>query len=174
MNGVTAALVRERFHYDPDTGVFTWRTLVCRGGRSVGDVAGSKDSKGYWRLRINGCQYAGHRVAWLYVTGIWPTLQIDHINGCRADNRWANLREANAWQNAANTKLSAVNRTGVKGVSWQPCGRKWRATIRVRGQYLHLGSFAEFDDAVRAREMASRLHFGEFARDELPSDRVGA
>jgi hypothetical protein len=69
----------------------------------AGDVAGgANNGDRYRRIRVDNQLYQAHRLAWLYMTGEWPSNGIDHINGHRADNRWANLREATQSQNMAN------------------------------------------------------------------------
>ena len=88
---LTAERLRERLHYDAGTGVFTRR--VGSGHARTGEMAGSVHSTGYVRISIDGGKYTAHCLAWLYVHGVWPPDQIDHINGNRSDNRIANLRE---------------------------------------------------------------------------------
>ena len=56
-------------------------------------MAGSVHSTGYVRIGVDGGKYTAHCLAWLYTHGVWPSDQIDHINGNRSDNRIANLRE---------------------------------------------------------------------------------
>ena len=51
------------------------------------------------------------------------------------------------------------NTSGVPGVDWRSSKRLWRAAICFKGKRYYLGSFARFEDAVRARKQAeSRLH----------------
>jgi HNH endonuclease len=88
---LTAERLRERLHYDAETGVFTRR--VGSSNARAGDVAGSVHSTGYVRISIDGGKYTAHCLAWFYVHGVWPSDQIDHINRNRSDNRIANLRE---------------------------------------------------------------------------------
>jgi hypothetical protein len=88
---LTAERLREQLRYDAETGVFTRR--VESGHACVGDVAGSVHSTGYVRIGIDGWKYTAHHLAWLYVHGVWPSDQIEHINRKRSDNRIANLRE---------------------------------------------------------------------------------
>ena len=88
---LTAERLRERLHYDAGTGVFTRR--VGSGHARAGDMAGTIHSTGYVRISIDGGKYTAHHLAWLYVHGVWPSDQIEHINRKRSDNRIANLRE---------------------------------------------------------------------------------
>jgi hypothetical protein len=88
---LAAERLRERLRYDGGTGVFTRR--VGSGHARAGEIAGSVHSTGYVRIGIDGGKYTAHRLAWLYVHGVWPSDQIDHINRNRSDNRIANLRE---------------------------------------------------------------------------------
>jgi hypothetical protein len=95
MSKPTQARLREVFDYDPESGVLTWRlTLSNRAlvGAPVGYLTPRGD--GYPRLRLDGQMFLSHRVIWCWMTGEWPKLVVDHINGVRSDNRWANLREA--------------------------------------------------------------------------------
>jgi hypothetical protein len=88
------------FSYDPDTGLFT--RLVTTGSRSqAGEIAGSKDSQGYWQISINHRVHRAHRLAWLYMMGEWPDAEIDHRDLNRSNNRWSNLRPATRAQNEA-------------------------------------------------------------------------
>ncbi len=63
-----------------------------------------------------------HRAIWAWHNGCFPTLQIDHINGKRFDNRIENLREVSPsenmrnmvypWKPNARTGLPGVNKNG--------------------------------------------------------------
>jgi hypothetical protein len=160
---ITAARLRELLHYDQETGLFTWR--VDKGYRiKAGDPAGHDNWHGYLRVRVDGKVYYLHRLAWLYVHGVWPAQEIDHINGVRDDNRIENLREATAKQNSANTRRSRRNKSGVKGVHWVARLGKWRATIRICGFNRCLGCFEQLEDAAAAYRVAAEAQFGEFYR----------
>jgi HNH endonuclease len=158
---VTAERLRELLNYDPETGVFTWRLAD---GRLVtgGDVAGTRHSRGYIVISVGGRRYFAHRLAWLYVTGAWPTHHIDHVNGVAHDNRIANLREATPAQNTRNGKLHRDNKSGLKGVS--RAGNHWRATIGIGRRTVHLGCFKTPEAAHAAYCVAARKHHGEFHR----------
>jgi hypothetical protein len=84
--------LQELLHYDPETGTLTWKQ--SRGRVSKGQVAGSLGNRGYLHVRCFGRLWLAHRIAWKLQTGAEPKagLVIDHLNGDRADNRWANIR----------------------------------------------------------------------------------
>jgi hypothetical protein len=145
---LTAERLRELLAYDPETGAFTWR--VRSGGKStVGSPAGCDDASGYRKIRVDGRNYYGHRLAFLHMTGTWPQDQADHINRDRADNRWANLREADRSLNARNTGARQRNKLGVKGVHRIP-GGSFRAAIHCDGQTRRLGCFSTIEEASAA------------------------
>ena len=98
--------LRGLFSYDEGTGVLTWRDApgFLRGSMR----AGGRLKSGYRRIRADldgsGRQcYKEHRVIYKWMTGEEPPM-IDHINGIRDDNRWENLRAADATLNRRNTK----------------------------------------------------------------------
>lgn len=149
--------------YDPDTGAFIW-TKPTHARIAVGAIAGGKKSDGYVRILLNGRSVSAHRAAWLLMTGEWPAAQIDHINGNRSDNRWANLREADVDQNLANRPVMPSSRSLLKGVYWSPRHRRFGARIRTNGTRKFLGYFATADEASSAYEAEARERYGEFFR----------
>jgi hypothetical protein len=159
---ITAERLRELLHYDPETGVFTWR--LPRRGVRAGYEAGASRSDGYRRIQVDGRVIYAHRLAWPYMTGEWPDAEIDHINGDPSDNRIVNLRPATRSQNSANGRKPSDNTSGLKGVSWHARGRKWRAQIVVNGKCRHLGLFDCPAAAHAAYLAATEKFFGEYAR----------
>jgi hypothetical protein len=162
---LTAERLRELLHYDPETGVFTWRARRSNFSRyGIGDVAGCVNPVGYRRIGWGKTYYPAHRLAWLYMTGEWPSGAIDHINCVKDDNRLANLRVATTAQNRANARKSSNNTSGFKGVVWHRKMCRWMAGIKVNGRSLHLGYFDCPAEAHTAYVKAAKEHFGEFAR----------
>lgn len=157
---VMANDLRSQFRYDPDTGYF-WR--LRRIGRAKPGVPAGSGAHGYVLIGINNGQIYAHRLAWLYMTGEWPSGEIDHINGCKSDNRWANLRTASRSENQANTSIPTHNTSGVLGVGWDKRRRTWRAYIKVNRKYVHLGHHPDIESAILARRAAEQRHFGPFA-----------
>src|SRR5690606_25089373 len=68
------------------------------------------------------------------------------------------------WENRANQNYNQRKRkdntSGRVGVYWVKRRHKWLAAIDVGGEFLHLGFFLDFDDAVRAREEAELKYYG--------------
>jgi len=162
MADITPDRLKALFRYDPETGEFS--RLVSRGGWHKDRAAGRINTDGYRRLGIDGKQYAAHSLAWLYMTGSLPEALVDHINGDRADNRWANLRLATYSQNLANQKIKAANTSGFKGVSRIRASGRWLASIKVHGKSYNLGSFRTPEEAHQAYCRAAEKAFGEYAR----------
>ena len=136
---ITQERLREVLEYTPDTGDFTWLNPTSFRVRQ-GDVAGyshkTQDGKTYIQTSIDGVKHYGHRLAWFYMTGQFPTEQIDHINGDSTDNRWCNLREVSHVGNSKNQKLRSTNSSGVTGVYWSESRQKWCASITVKGKSI--------------------------------------
>ena len=158
---LTAEQVRHLLHYDPDTGVFTWRNAMCSQNRT-GQIAGSSNGcGGYVRIGIGGHNYLAHQLAWLYMKG--QTLpRIDHRDNDRSNNRWRNLRPATRSQNAFNQQRSIRNASGFKGVSL--FRGRYRAMIKVAGKSKHIGVFDTAEQAHAAYMVEATKHAGEYAR----------
>ena len=147
-HGITAERLREMFHYDSATGVFT--RLESVGGERIGDVAGRQASGRYVRFRVSGKDYLAHRLAWLWMTGSWPIEHIDHRDGNGANNSWDNLREATASENHHNHKIGTNNKSGFIGVYWHKKQKKWAAQICLSAKIKYLGLFSTPEEASEA------------------------
>jgi hypothetical protein len=163
-NELTAERLRELLHYDPNTGEFRWR--VAKKGMYAGTVAGchNRYGDGYRLIGIDGRLYREHRLAWLYMTGAWPTHEIDHINGDRVDNRFCNLQEATPTENRRNSRKRVNNTSGYKGVSWDSTKGLWKARITVGRKEKFLGRFSSPERAYIAYIFATWDHHGDFWR----------
>ena len=150
--------VQRLLFYCPASGIFT--RLIHRGRMRVGSVAGWVECDGYRRIEIKGKSFLAHRLAWFYVTGGWPPLDIDHRNGNTDDNRWDNLREANDSLNMQNQRVAHKNnKAQVLGVSERD--NWYRARITLDGKTKNLGNFKTKEGAASAYLTAKRtLHQG--------------
>jgi hypothetical protein len=98
------------------------------------------------------------------MTGNWPSLFVDHIDGNPANNSFSNLRLATDSQNKANCKVRKHSKVGLKGVSIYNKSNKFRVAISIRGKRKELGIFDCPAAASFAYQIAADIHFGEFAR----------
>lgn len=170
---IDVALMKSRFEYDPINGNLIRKPVrptkdqdpgqVARwNGRFAGKVAGwtrqRKDGYRYISVRVNGKDWAGHRVCWAVMTGEQPPPSIDHENGDGTDNRWINLKAGHGGLNERNQALQKNNTSGVCGVTWNKVTGKWYTRITVNRQHIALGSYERLDDARAARLQAEKEH----------------
>ena len=167
---LTAERLRELLYYDPETGVFT--RLISISNSPVGRVAGTQTHNGYKKISVNGKIYFSHRLAWLYVHGVWPKEQIDHIDGDRLNNRLGNLREATAAQNSQNLHdARSDNKAGLIGAHRNNQKNCWFSQIKDGNKNRYLGSYATAQDAHNAYLIAkSELH--EFSQLHRPCGEI--
>ena len=86
---------------------------------------------------------------------------VDHINRDPLDNRLSNLRVCTHGQNMKNRSYNFVGKSGHTGVYKN--GKKWKAVICCDGIVHNLGLYENIDDAIKARKIAEKEYFGEFA-----------
>jgi hypothetical protein len=165
--GLTAEILRTLVRYVPETGEFI---RIAAPTRSAGKLL-NKPAKAY--INDNGYalislgrvwRFRAHQLAWLYMTGEWPSGDIDHKNDIRHDNRWENLRAATRSQNIGNARIPHDSLSGVKGATWDKNRGKWLSQIVFQGRHIYLGRFDTKEEAGAAYDRAALKYFGEFAR----------
>lgn len=57
------------------------------------------------------------------------------------------------------------NTSGVPGVDWWTSKQRWRAAICFKGRRYYLGSYGQFEDAVKARKRAEEELHDRFLRE---------
>lgn len=158
---LTRDLLHELFEYKD--GVLYWKVskafCIC-----VGDVAGNINSKGYHVTSINYKPRLNHRLIFLMHHGYLPKM-IDHIDGDKLNNRIENLRPANPFENACNSKLRSKNKSGYSGVSWSKQSRKWQVSIQLSRKKKHLGFYTTLKEAGEVATAFRKEHHGEFYRE---------
>lgn len=87
----------------------------------------------------------------------------DHKDGNPLNNQKLNLRPATEHQNRCNSGLRSDNSTGYKGVVFDKLTSKFRATIRVKGKRIHLGSYTTVGEAAMAYNDGARKYHKDFA-----------
>ncbi len=132
--------IGELFNYDPETGIFTWKTISSYRKAKIGDQVAKKDAYGYPMVRIKHKKFTLHKLAWFLIYGEWITwpMTIDHVNGDRSDNRMANLRKATV-------RMQNQNRPGHRSGRLVGCTKskdgKWEAHCKIDTKTHYLGRF---------------------------------
>lgn len=159
---LTSKELKNFLHYDQETGVFTWK--VDRTGKAKkGCVAGSINKvTGYRSINLCRKRYYAHRLAFLYMLGKLPALDVDHIDGDKDNNSWSNLREANDSQNVSNQK--ARSKSGVKNVYRNR--NKWAVQVSVNRKKFCFGTYPTIEEASRVAEQARIELHGRFANHD--------
>ena len=115
----------------------------------------------YMRLRLSGGKdVLIHRVvAKAFVPNPEGKPCVDHINGCKSDNRSANLRWATRRENQRNRR----SKQPFKGMSYDSKSCKWFACIRTGFTNLYLGRYDTPEEAYHIYCAAAVLYHGDFA-----------
>ena len=143
--------------YDKNCNEIT-RTLI-----SLDDVEKVKKYK--WRLNQKGYgitqEHKHSKIIRLhrYIMDCPENMVVDHINHNPLDNRRSNLRICTQQENS-------MNKSNVKGVTWESDRCKWRANICYKGKRINLGRYETKEEAIKARKEAEKIYFGEFANNE--------
>lgn len=85
----------------------------------------------------------------------------DHINRNTLDNRRCNLRTVTNVENQRNKVKSSRNTSGVTGVSWHTGYKRWIARVNMKNKRIELGSYINFEDAVRSRIEGEKKYYGQ-------------
>ena len=91
------------------------------------------------------------------MTGI-DAHQVDHEDGNNQNDRWYNLRDVTNQQNQQNMKRASNNTSGTTGVSWNAAKNRWEAKIKSNAKTIHLGRYADINDAINARKQAEKQY----------------
>ena len=110
------------------------------------------DKTGYIIYAVMDAKYKEHRLVYLLNNpDMDQSLQIDHINSIRSDNRIDNLRTVTNQQNQ-------FNRPASLGFYWVPSKQLWNAKIKVDSKSIHLGYYGTILDARAAYLRAKKKY----------------
>lgn len=163
----TLSYLKSRLRVDVNAGRVFWIDATKHHANLVGKEAGSarrsSDSdKSYWYVKVDSVALKRSHIVFLFATGEWPTLQIDHINGNSLDDRIENLRQATVTQNAWNHKRRRKRSTTPMGVRRVASGR-FQARIAVEKKQIVIGTFATPDQAAEAYQQKRKEFFNDYA-----------
>ena len=159
--------LRSRLSVDLERGVVTWIDATKAHARLNGSEAGSlrrpsHGSKRYAYVKVDGRPLKRSHIVFLFGAGQWPAEQIDHINGDSTDDRFSNLREASATQNAWNHKKRAKQSGLPMGVRALASG-KFHARIACNKQKFIFGPFATASEAQAVYQQKRKEFFGAYS-----------
>lgn len=160
-------VLHKLLRYEPESGTLYWRErpldmftasgrftaeAFCRGWNNSfanKPALNCIEPRGYRKGAVFGVIYAAHRIIWKMETGQDPQ-DIDHINGCRSDNRFTNLRDVTGAENTRNAQIRSDNTSGHVGVCRSGSSDRWVASIGSK----YIGSYRDIEDAIAARQAA--------------------
>jgi hypothetical protein len=156
--------LRALLHYDPKTGVLTWRARPPNSkvnknfnARFAGKEAGTIESWGYRQLRVHGTLQMAHRVIWKMVKSEEPPDHLDHEDGNPENNRWSNLRSSGSFTNAWNRKPNSNNTSGYPCIypldTKRASSKKFRIRMR-HGPNNYVEDFHTLEEAKAAYDAA--------------------
>lgn len=146
--------------YDPETGS-VWRQ--DRAGVWY-EARGTVDSHGYVVFNRRHKLHKAHRIAWVAVHGSAASLDIDHINGNKQDNRISNLRECCRSDNNANQhKPRHKLYSAVKGVTYDKSRGKFMGHVTYKGR-VHSRRFSTEVEAIEFVLATREVLHGEYAK----------
>lgn len=137
------------FEYNPETGKL-FKRVKDKKIHTGFERYRSNRNKEPWMYVVscNGIQYAAHRIIWKMVTGKDPSpLTIDHIDRNPFNNKWSNLRIADAFVQSANREWQATK--GHKGVAFHKATQKWQVRVRKDGKRIYLGVYKTKEEAIK-------------------------
>ena len=135
--------LKEKFDYNPETGVFYFKDVDLNRKGLRGKIAGGSSGNGYLRLGFvdksgDWKTASAHRLAWFISYGFPLPGTIDHINNIKNDNRLCNLQSLTLQANAR--KDQHRNKCGYIGVrKWST--NNWGFQIKINGHSECKGKF---------------------------------
>lgn len=126
-------------------------------GKKLGRL---KKIQGIYKFRyLENSTTHTHRIIMLMLTkGYDESLQVDHIDHNRLNNRPDNLRLVTQHDNLKNVSKTKTNTSGCVGVSYITRDRRFVAQIYINKKNTNLGYFKTFEEAVKVRKAAEKVY----------------
>ncbi|RYX78512.1 HNH endonuclease [bacterium] len=155
---ITQEDIKSEYWYDPVVGVF----IRIKNGRNLGRIIPlSKLNRGYLSIWVKASKQRAQRMAWLYVHGVIPPTDVDHIDRDRSNNAISNLRLCTKAQNAHNRKRTTkISASGHENIT-KESGRFYVRVMTHKG-LVSLGGFDTIEEAIQVRDPAVKEYRGSF------------
>lgn len=144
-------MIKEYLDYDETTGHLTWIKKPSKKTMLNSRAGSIHKSSGYRQVYFMGKTYPEHRLIWLWVHGVFPTHEIDHINHIRDDNRLCNLRQVTHAQNSRN-RTRQRTRIDEAGIWYCRRRKRYIAEITFNQKKVFQHSFIDIDEAISQRK----------------------
>ena len=154
--------INNDLQYDPETGLITWKR---NDGQMIKDQIAGTISHEYRNIDIRQNYkrktLRGHCIAWYLYYGVWPSLEIDHKDLNKLNNKINNLRLATHRQNQLNRKVQLNNKLGEKNILFHK--NRFIVQFKKNSKPYILGHFKTLDEAIIVRNEHAKT-LGDFAR----------
>lgn len=114
---------------------------------------------GYVSTKFNGKGIKLHR----FIANTPKGMHTDHINRNKLDNRKSNLKICSQKENNKNKNTYKNNNTGKRGVELKE--NRYVVYLTYNGVKHYIGSFGDFNEAVKVREKAEIQYHGHILTD---------
>jgi hypothetical protein len=149
---LTQDYLKEILDYDPKTGIFKWK--VSKRKTREGDIAGSVNTYNRRVISIDGLSFTASRLAFLYMTGVFPVHSLRHLNKKNADDSWDNLKEVVPLFKRKVPNIADKPPGKYPGIHWRVRKAHWEVKFYTNGRHIILGCFDTFDEAVECKKEA--------------------
>lgn len=136
-------LIKERFSYDPTTGII----LDKISNKEAGSISTQKNGLKRRIITFKNRNYYSYQIAFLLMENYIPEL-IDHRDKNPLNDKWNNLRDATRSINGHNTRDRRNNTSGYKNVWFDKRRGKFFAQICVNRRRYNLGYFTSAKEAA--------------------------
>ena len=115
------------------------------------EIKGAFDKDGYLKITLVNKEgkfryFRKHRlIAWAFFGQ--SDMQVNHKDGDKTNNKISNLEYVSQMENQCHRRKKAGYDVGV---CWAKKEKKWRAYIQVNKKWMHLGFYANKEDAKKA------------------------
>lgn len=155
---------KEQLHqlFEYKDGDLYWK--INKNGIAKSKKAGSKNSRNYIQIKIEGSLYKAHRLIFMMHHGFLPKI-IDHIDRNSLNNKIENIREATQSQNCFNRKIHKNNSTKVKNVTFDKETNKYLVQIYINGKNKKFGRYDDLELAELVAIEARDKYIGRFSNN---------